>query len=1204
MANETEKDYLEIFGIEPKAPPQDRESEISNYLEEFGVTSETDEPEIDQDREIEVNKYLNDFGVTPEEKPLIDVDLDKVTSMDDYLDTITGRTDEPTEIGPPPEEMTIIPKLETSVPSSTQVDIGQPQAQPEQAIKPLRKGIPPVEPEGIIVPEGTIPTRKPIPSTPLAATLVGATDPIPFVGPKGIDVDRLRKEHPGSVTVGGTLTQLGLAVIGGTGVAALLGKTALSKTPMLLNAVSRGITGGGIRGAKSVENVIEGKETIKEALFNTIIESAGGAAFSVLPEIKMSTSAIQLVLQPLADIMYQAGVDAIKEGDQGVFSKQWFIDQIPNAVAAAGFAAVDVGKARKLEGEPTKPIEASKGSDVPKGQEKVTEPLVPDTEPVATKSKPVEPKAEEPSPEKKVQDVAEKAKGSQPQAGQIAAGQKLPEKMEGVNLKKFINDKLENLDEKTFNKKKLIVDTADEFRPIINEARRDKITHEETQKMADHLGMTEKTLLKRQKGEAYNAEQLTRANDILETSSDRILDLHEKLAKKGLGNITEEDIANMNVEMYRHVAVQAEFAGARAEAGRSLSALRIISKSLKDKGYEKIFDAFGGKDMNRQMMEKLLAINPKDEAAVNNFLKSRVKASFPDMMHEYWVNSILSGLSTHAVNITGNALFAATKPLIETPIAALLEAPKALLGKQRNVFFRQIPREIAGFFEGMPEGFRAALEAFKTETPIFDQRSKIESLKFKSIPDINLGKLKIPLGSAIRVPGRALMAADEFFKNIVYRSSFNTQAYQAARKTGKKGQDFIDEMVQIKQNPPEAMVKKAKDEAAKRTFTNPLGDFGNKIMNLRSDIVTKKGGRIFNPLKLVIPFVRTPMNIAKRAIERTPVGFIEKLIKIRNKDIKIEEISEEMAKPLAGTAMLISAAMLAQQGIITGRGPENKRKRHALYKTGWMPYSVKLGDKYYSFARLEPIGSLFGMAADFVTLKKKDEDLLDIGGRVAETVGKNVLSKTYMRGLSDFVNAASNYDRYGETYIQRMAGSLVPNIIASGARASDATMRKVDNIRDVYQSRIPGLSQHLHARRDIWGKEIDRAGNFWTRFVSPVQYSAVKGDKVDRELVDIGADIGIPSEKLSLTKKELSKNDFGDDVKNIRLTGDEYEAFQIKVGKATRDKVIREMKKGSYKRKSDQDKVNKIKSIFTAERTKHRNKIREDIIARYLKERE
>ena len=46
--------------------------------------------------------------------------------------------------------------------------------------------------------------------------------------------------------------------------------------------------------------------------------------------------------------------------------------------------------------------------------------------------------------------------------------------------------------------------------------------------------------------------------------------------------------------------------------------------------------------------------------------------------------------------------------------------------------------------------------------------------------------------------------------------------------------------------------------------------------------------------------------------------------------------------------------ILAYNGIITGGIPKDKNLRRQKFDTGWRPYSFKLGDKYYSYERLDP----------------------------------------------------------------------------------------------------------------------------------------------------------------------------------------------------------------------------------------------------------
>ena len=56
--------------------------------------------------------------------------------------------------------------------------------------------------------------------------------------------------------------------------------------------------------------------------------------------------------------------------------------------------------------------------------------------------------------------------------------------------------------------------------------------------------------------------------------------------------------------------------------------------------------------------------------------------------------------------------------------------------------------------------------------------------------------------------------------------------------------------------------------------------------------------------------------------------------------------------------------MLAYMGLITGGGPKRQQDRIRLRKTGWQPYSFKIGDKYYPYGRVEPLAMIMGTVAD------------------------------------------------------------------------------------------------------------------------------------------------------------------------------------------------------------------------------------------------
>src|SRR3546814_18890959 len=88
-------------------------------------------------------------------------------------------------------------------------------------------------------------------------------------------------------------------------------------------------------------------------------------------------------------------------------------------------------------------------------------------------------------------------------------------------------------------------------------------------------------------------------------------------------------------------------------------------------------------------------------------------------------------------------------------------------------------------------------------------------------------------------------------------------------------------------------------------------------------------------------------------------------------------------------------------------------------------------------------------------------------------VAKNITSKTWLSGLSDFFDVLSDPERYGRNYVARLAGSMaVPAMVSQMASATDPNLREARNILDTIKSRVPGLSDELPERLTLWGQPL------------------------------------------------------------------------------------------------------------------------------------
>lgn len=663
----------------------------------------------------------------------------------------------------------------------------------------------------------------------------------------------------------------------------------------------------------------------------------------------------------------------------------------------------------------------------------------------------------------------------------------------------------------------------------------------DTVQKARELGWDVETMSK-QKDRAWTAAEIEAGRQLNLSALEQ---LHNKILNMPADPTLRTPEMKMEVlnMVHNYGEVVSSLSQASSEAGRALNIHKRMMASnpeyAEQANLSRVMKAILTKVDKDKLADKVIddlqKIDMTDVKKVNEYIRSLDKPKIKDMIYEVWLNSILSSPVTHEVNILSNALTYLSKPLLETPTTALLELRK---GKGRQAFFGEVKPELIGAWQGIKEGTRAAIKSMLTGESS-DMWSKVEAPVQKAIP----GKA----GEVVRIPTKALTAADEWFKAIVYRSELNRLAYQKAMQEGARGEALSKRTAEILESLPEDMMDKARKEALYRTFQAPLGKMGNNIMTLRNSIPLDIG-------RFILPFVRTPTNIAKFALERTPL-YLAKIIKdYRAGELTKDQLSAELSKASIGTMIGLTAYMLAQEGYITGGGPKDKTKREAMYRTGWQPYSFKIGDTYYGYNRMEPIGTILGMAADISELQKnepfgkEDRKTSEMFGQLAFSVGKNLTSKTFLKGISSTLDAISDPQRYGESFVGNYAGSLIPTGVATIGRAMDDKMRKTEGPIDVIQSRIPGMSGKLLPKRDIWGREVEKSGTAATRALSPIPVSDVRPDKVDAEMVRLGLSPAMPGKK----------------VRNVELTPKEYDKFTQVSGEKARQLVEGYMNRPDY----------------------------------------
>jgi hypothetical protein len=275
-----------------------------------------------------------------------------------------------------------------------------------------------------------------------------------------------------------------------------------------------------------------------------------------------------------------------------------------------------------------------------------------------------------------------------------------------------------------------------------------------------------------------------------------------------------------------------------------------------------------------------------------------------------------------------------------------------------------------------------------------------------------------------------------------------------------------------------------------------------------------------------VPFVKIVGNIAKYNLERTP--FAALAIRQVRSDIASGGKARDMAlsKMAVGGSMMLAFGALAFGGMVTGGGPSDPKKKKIWTDSGWQEYSVKIRGTWYSYKRLEPFATPIGVAADIMEMMKFAPDF---GYDEAVLVGalsfvRNFTSKTYMQGMSDFLEAITSG---GEDTMMASASKfgkglpriLVPGGIAQIARVSDPTKREVEGWIDTLKNRIPGLSSTLEPQYNLKGDEItnkmyESLPGKGLGMINPITWSTDPNDPVWNEIRRLRVPVTMPARRI------------------------------------------------------------------------------------------
>lgn len=565
--------------------------------------------------------------------------------------------------------------------------------------------------------------------------------------------------------------------------------------------------------------------------------------------------------------------------------------------------------------------------------------------------------------------------------------------------------------------------------------------------------------------------------------------------------------------------------------GKALRLLADINKVLKNYGTnaEQLAAGFDVEDFKfditdrAHVMAAVRAIRALDADAID-------KAS------EWAYSAMLSGPQTNEVNLLGGAFYS----LWDMTFGRAFEAGlNLILRDPKLATFGEFPFLLKAMKPAITRAWSNMMSAWATETPFFEE----DVLGKGFDPDAYIegrgmyrtGSIAGTKGRIIRMPMRALLAADEFVRTVNAVSEVGAMAHRLAQtqglKPGQAGYDtFMKKQVNIPGSPAWQM---AAHKATERIFAQqypgqkdvitgervPIKDAGdvaaagvgmlNKALTMPVDNKAVKAAQMALRLSF-FPFQKIPFNILRtgmRYVPANPVSLLDIGLLAAHNIGKGEdgkwtmnkaggkaELVERVAKQIQGAVLmsLLGAGLgegddddLDKWLVITGSRPWRSTKageRDLSYRQGMGPTTVswKRADGsrgHISYGRWEPLATQLATTIDTLRELKAAhrgrQTYEDARKAMQSALVSQVSDKSFFKGLSDLKNLIFGESDINRFAAERMVSLAIPNLIRQPVRESDPVFReKGDGFTE--QLLAAAYPQGLPAKHNVYGEKQEK----------------------------------------------------------------------------------------------------------------------------------
>lgn len=571
-------------------------------------------------------------------------------------------------------------------------------------------------------------------------------------------------------------------------------------------------------------------------------------------------------------------------------------------------------------------------------------------------------------------------------------------------------------------------------------------------------------------------------------------------------------------------------------------------------------------------------------------LGQQVPKSRMEQLNEWRYFAMLANPRTHIRNIVGNLVMGKAQDT-KNIIAGGLESVFLKGSDERTHTIKKASKEVKQFAKNDIKNVASELGLNDNK---YNPQSRLQNAQrtFKS----NI--LENTLGKAFDFNSKMLEVEDGWGLKSAYPKAL--AEYVTANNLDIK--NISDKDLQKARN-------HAIKQAQEATFHQE-----NKIANLlnTAEKYNKTTQVIFGGL---LPFKKTPMNVAITGYQYSPVGLMTSLVKggvdLRKGKITANQYIDNISKGLTGTGIALLGYALTEAGILKASGGDDGDKEKFEETQGKQAYSIQIGDNTYSLDWLAPAGIPLFIGSELSQIKNAK---IESGKIVNEsqfiTSLKNIANAgmtamnpmSEMSMVSGLVSALKSYSQdpmqgvsntivnIGKSYVNQM----VPTSLGQLARTLDDKERSttstesnmfskaVGSTKNQIMSKIPGLRQLLPVATDVWGNEKEQKGNIVDNAILPWTKKEITTNSTDKALTELYDKTG----ESSVLPDSFINKTLTYDKQKYRLTDKEYAELKKEYGKTSYAIVSGLTSSKAFNKMSQEQQVKAISEAYKYSKAK------------------